>query len=166
MIDRAGVKPRRALRGAVLSLIAAVVAVFAVQSPSWADEDYYDACRNDWVTCQTGVQVAGPPSSGGDCGTAGSDSGRTVVCVVYDGESVYVKDGMADGYAAMARISYENVDVDSKNIRFCRNNYGNGSWARCNFDWNEGVTKSVDGGYKQSYEGFIITDYLWSFSGK
>jgi hypothetical protein len=165
MIGRIRVKPRHALRAAVLSLIAAVVAVFAVQSPSWADEDYHQSCPNDWVTCQTGVQVVGPPSSGGDCGTSGADTGHTVVCVVYDGDYVYVKDGSADGMAAMARIAYENVDVDSKNIRFCRNNYGNGSWARCNFYWNEGVTKSVNGGVKQRYAGFILTDRLWTFSG-
>lgn len=165
MIDRAHGKPRRALRGAVLSLIAAVVAVFAVQSPSWADEDFHTSCPNDWVTCQTGVQVPGPTGDG-DCGTSGADTGHTVVCVIYSGDYVYVKDSSADGLAAMAEISYENVDVGSKNIRLCRNNYGNGSWARCNFDWNESVTKSVDGGVKQRYDGFILTDRLWTFSGK
>jgi hypothetical protein len=150
-----------ALRGTVLSLIATVIAVFALQSPSMADEDWYSACGNSWVTCQTGVKVG---IGEGECMTANASNKYTSVCVRYDNDYVYVRDGEADGYAAIAEISYANVDT--KNIRLCRNNYGYGTWARCDFDWTEGVTKEVWAGYKVSYDVVWTGDYLWSFSGK
>ncbi|MEU5874116.1 hypothetical protein AB0A73_21490 [Glycomyces sp. NPDC047369] len=148
----------RTARVAMLALVASLTAVFAVQSPSMADEDWYTACENDWVTCQTGVTGVAVE---GDCMTEGADLHHTSVCVKYDGDYVYVRDGEADGYAAVGRIEY--LDTDNKNIRFCRNNSGYGTWARCNFDWNEEVTKDVRAGYKVSSSTVWSGNTLWTF---
>ncbi|TDC72415.1 hypothetical protein E1193_27760 [Micromonospora sp. KC606] len=49
--------------------------------------------------------------------------------------------------------------------RYCRNTHGNGTWARCNFDWSEDGTKRVRGGVRYSYHSWAA-GHLWEFSGK
>jgi len=112
------------------------------------------------VSCQNGVEVSGPPS-GLRCDTSPQIFGSTKVCVQYDGDFVYVRDGDADGHAALGII--DTPYTGSVRTRFCRNPHANGSWARCNFDWPESGLKTVSGGYRITTYG--ISGYpLWEFS--
>ncbi|WP_460807511.1 hypothetical protein [Micromonospora zhanjiangensis] len=128
-----------------------VVVVFAAPTPASAAEDWYYLCGV--YPCQTGVEVG---AAEGVCMTGPAS---TRVCVKYDGDYVYVLDGKADGNAAMGIIDSE------KGIgrRYCRNPHGNGTWARCNFDWSESGKKSVFGGVKYDHISMYY-EFLWSFS--
>jgi hypothetical protein len=84
----------------------------------------------------------------------------TPVDLKYDGDYVYVRDGQADGHAAIAEIAGGDGNVVT---RFCRNPYGYGTWAECNFDWTESGTKFVTGGYFANRNQFS-SDLLWQFS--
>lgn len=150
----------RPLRASLLTLATTATAVFALSSPSMAGgEDYYYECTNSWASCQTGVEVSAP--NGLPCGTASTYYESTTVCIGYNGDYVYVRDGQADGYAALGSVQSSGTTVT---YRLCRNNKGYGTWVRCNFDWSESGTKYVDGGYKADYyDGY--TQFLWSFSG-
>lgn len=139
-------------------MAATAVAVFTLQSPSMADESWLSNCSSASVSCQTGVAVSGPQ---GECVTASDYRHNTVVCVDYDGDYVYVKDGSADGYAAMASVWSDS----NSSLRNCRNNLGSGKWARCNFDWPESGGHHVEGGYKISSTN-TNTMLLWRWSGK
>lgn len=139
-------------------MAATLVAVFALQSPSMADESWFGNCSSAKVTCQTGVQVSGPQ---GECVTASDFRHSTVGCVVYDGDYVYVKDAAADTYAAIGSVW---SDGDST-LRMCRNNLGSGKWARCNFDWPEAGDHHIEAGYKESSSS-MNTGLLWRWSGK
>jgi hypothetical protein len=133
--------------------------VFALQSPSMADESFYPQCDDPGVGCQTGVEVAGPQ---GECHEAGSSYASTIVCVDNDGDFVYVKDNKADGAAALGAITSQN---EATSFRICRNNNGNGTWARCNFDWNESGKHWAEGGVRDS-SGSLKLGQLWSWTGK
>ncbi|WP_189047283.1 hypothetical protein [Micromonospora sonchi] len=85
----------------------------------------------------------------------------TSVCIDYDGDYVYVKDGKADGYAAMALV----YSANGVNTRLCRNNHGNGTWAKCNFNWAEAGRHAVSAGYKEQFH-ILRLDYLWEWYGK
>jgi hypothetical protein len=147
------------MRAVVFTLAAAVAAIFAAPGAALADEDYFKDCGYSNVSCQTGVQVGIP---NGECMTASPAHHYTSVCVGYDGDYVYVKDGLDDGMAAMAFIRTDQGEVTG---RHCRNNYGYGSWARCDFDWVESADKLVFGGYKEDYD-YIFYWYLWEFRNK
>jgi hypothetical protein len=147
---------RTLIRGAVYTLAAAVVAVFAVPSAAMADEDYYKDCPESYVSCQTGVEVSGPQ---GVCAWTNTDFHSTSVCVDYVGDYVYVRDGEADTFAAMGFVSTDEGEIRG---RHCRNNHGYGTWARCDFDWVESAGKMVLGGYKGGYTRIYDT-YLWEF---
>jgi hypothetical protein len=150
---------RTLIRGAVLALATAAVAVFAVPSAAQAEDDYYKDCGYTNVSCQTGVEVGGPQ---GACMTASPAHHYTRVCIDYDGDYVYVWDGLEDTLAAMAFIRTDQGDVIG---RHCRNNHGAGTWARCDFDWVEGAEKIVFAGYKEDYNTMYVF-YLWEFSNK
>jgi hypothetical protein len=149
---------RSALRGALYILAATAVAVFALQSPSMADESWNGNCASASVSCQTGVAVSGPQ---GECVTASDFRHSTVACVVYDGDYVYVKDGQADGHSAVAGVWSDSNSTH----RLCRNTLGNGKWARCNFDWPEAGGHHVEAGYLESSSS-MNTMVLWDWSGK
>jgi uncharacterized protein (DUF2237 family) len=148
---------RSALRGALFALVAAAVAVFGLQSPSMADESFMPACDDPGISCQTGVEVSAPQ---GQCETAPSDYASTRVCVVYDGDYIYVRDGKVDDLSAISFLQSENGSG-----RICRNTKGSGSWVRCNFDWAETGKHWLEGGYKTSSQG-VHTASLWSWTGK
>lgn len=151
---------KRALaRGAVL-VSAVLLAMSASPSAAWAEDEYYVDCWRAYVTCQTGVKVSAPQGDG-DCATSGATKGMTSVCVVYDGDYVYVRDGKGDDRAAFGMVWSANGVRD----RYCLNNHGNGTWARCNFDWSEEGDHFVSGGYKDDYYD-LVWDGLWSWSGK
>jgi hypothetical protein len=150
----------KAIRVGAVALVATVIAVFAAPAPSMADgDDYYSACFASWVSCQTGTKVSGAI---GVCDTVPAAFGATVVCVVYDGDYIYVKDGDSDGHSAMAKIKADNGSVLD---RFCRNPHGAGTWARCNFDWAEAGEKRVYGGIRRTYSDMPFS-YIYKFTGK
>jgi hypothetical protein len=136
---------------------AALVAVFAMPSSAMAEEYYFQDCELERVTCQFGVEVAGPI---GQCMTANAAHGKTQVCIQYDGDYVYVKDGDADGYGAAALVLSEFGDI---NMRWCANRHGYGSWVRCNFNWREDGDHGVAGGYiVQYYVEEMMQLWWWS----
>lgn len=147
------------LRAGLLILVATTTAaVFASPSPSMASGDnFYAECTSSSAVCQEGTLVSG--WSGDRCATA--SYGLTKVCIAYTGDYVYVYDGAADGNSALADIWASSGII----YRYCRNKHGYGTWARCNFDWDEIATKDVHGGVLYSYYSNAM-DYLWSFSGK
>jgi hypothetical protein len=147
------------MRGVVCTLAAATVAVFALPSAAMAEDNYYKTCEWDYVSCQTGVEVGLPQ---GECMTTSLAYAYTSVCIDYDGDYVYVRDGKADGYAAMGYVGSDNGTVLD---RYCRNNHGDGTWARCDFNWTEAGGHSTSGGYKEQFY-IMYLDYLWSWSGK
>lgn len=151
----------RSARAGLLALLFAATAVFAAPSPSMAaDGTYYYECSYADVACQTGVLVTSFSSD--ICKTAPLGGSRsTTVCIDYEGDWVYVKDGSADGWPALAEIVGGNGSVYK---RLCRNNHTAGTWARCNFDWPESSEKDVYGGIVYS-AAITTTDLLWSFSG-
>lgn len=159
IIDRLRSKLNRTFaRGAVYTLAASMVAVFALPAAAMAEDNYYKTCGQSNVSCQTGV-TAGLVE--GECMTTSAALASTSVCVDYSGDYVYVRDGKADGYAAMAYIwSEEGVEV-----RYCRNNQGYGTWVKCNFDWVEETSHTVGGGWKVSSTALEL-EQLWSWYGK
>ncbi|MEJ3746140.1 hypothetical protein WEI85_22980 [Actinomycetes bacterium KLBMP 9797] len=147
----------KTLRVGFVALVAAVTGVFVAPAPSMADGDYYDACSASWVSCQTGTRVY---STAGYCETIVAEYGSTRICVDYDGDYVYVYDGAGDQNSAMGYISNNIGDVLD---RHCRNPYGAGTWARCNFDWAEAGPKDVSAGIRFSSTSWRY-GYLWTFS--
>lgn len=141
-----------------LVALAAVAGAVATPAPAMAsgDDFLWDCDRSDF-SCQTGVQMTGTIGPLDKCLTS-SDYG-TEVCIRYDGDYVYVKDGAADGNAALARVHSNEGVAD----RYCRNPYGVGTWARCNFDWVEDTNKLVLGGIRFNYAEYGM-DGLWNFS--
>ncbi|MEU5870820.1 hypothetical protein AB0A73_04585 [Glycomyces sp. NPDC047369] len=149
---------RTVIRGAAYVAAVAALAVFALPGAASADEDYYVGCGDSWTSCQTGA-AAGLVQ--GTCMTSDYARGYTQMCVKYDGDYVYVYDGRADGYAAMARVETTNGSITD---RYCRNNLGYGNWAVCNFDWAESGDHQASSGYKSNYS-YIVTQELWSWGG-
>jgi hypothetical protein len=49
--------------------------------------------------------------------------------------------------------------------RYCLNNHGYGTWAKCNFDWTEDGEHYVTGGYKDDYYD-LVWDGLWGWFDK
>jgi len=147
------------VRSAVLA-VAVGAAVFAFPSASLAAGDtYLDQCSLSNFSCQTGTQV-GDASGSDDCKV--DPNHNTTVCIKYDGDIVYVRDGAADGDSALGEI-YSNAG--SIRQRICRNPYSAGTWARCNFDWVEATTHTVYGGVRFTNDTWAI-QYLWDFSNK
>jgi hypothetical protein len=153
--------PQRAVRAGLLAIVFTVAAVFALPTPGMAANYLYE-CEYSWASCQEGVLVSAP--SGLPCGTTSTIFHSTTVCIGYDGDYVYVRDGEADGDSAIASIQ-NSSDGSSVTYRSCRNKEGVGTWVRCNFNWSESGTKYVSGGVRHGYYD-VATDFLWEFSGK
>jgi hypothetical protein len=129
--------------------------VFGLQSPSMADDGYFTWCSSSDISCQTGVEVSGPTGED-NCTT--DPNFNTRICVNYTGDIVFVRDGDADGNSAMGMVRASSGVAE----RWCRNAHGNGTWAKCNFDWSESAAKDVYGGVRISSSEAQVT-YLWSF---
>lgn len=149
---------RTSARVAIL-LAAALTVVLGVPSAALADENYYYDCGYESVACQTGVTNV---LVEGQCMTADAAHHKTQMCVDYSGDYVYVYDGQADGYAAMAEVYTTRGTI---NTRLCRNNYGYDTWARCNFDWVEDASHFAAAGYKVD-RNKIVMQNLWQWDGK
>lgn len=130
-------------------------AVFALQSPSMADDSYFTWCSSSDISCQTGAKVSGP--SGQDrCIT--DPNRNTRICINYNGDIMFVRDGNGDGHSAMG-LAIASSGVSE---RWCRNPHGNGTWAKCNFNWVETAQKDIYGGVRINSGDARVT-YLWSF---
>ncbi|NUQ87480.1 MAG: hypothetical protein HOQ43_03325 [Glycomyces artemisiae] len=149
----------RTSRRAAILIAAVAVTMFALPSAAMAEDNYFNWCTRADTSCQTGVEVG---LVEGECMTAPAAYHKTQVCIKYDGDYVYVYDGQADGYAAMAEIGNDNGSINS---RLCRNNKGYGTWVRCNFDWAEAGEHRAWGGYKISTME-MPTEFLWAWNGK
>lgn len=149
-------------RGVRVGVVAAAVAACVLGAPPAAmasGADFYKGCRNSDVSCQDGVRVTGTIGPFNRCGTAGSSVGSTEVCIRYDGDVVYVKDGAADGHSAIAQIT----TAKGVPYRYCRNPYGHGTWAKCDFNWPENAWKEFSGGRILDYNnGHVL--YLGGFN--
>lgn len=148
---------RIAARLAML-LVAVVAAVFALPSAAMAEANYYKDCEYDWAICEFGV---GDVLVNGSCMTTDTQRHSTSVCIGYDGDYVYVRDGKADGYGAVGYVWSE----DGVRDRYCANNKGYGTWVRCDFNWTEATNHFAAGGYIEQYY-IKETVFLWEWSGK
>lgn len=146
--------------GARFAVVAAAIgaAVFAFPSPSFAEDNYFEWCSRGNVSCQTGTKVSGP--SGQDA-CAVEYTNYTQVCINYDGDIVYVLDGVSDGNSAIGAVS--TPDAGDVSGRWCRNPHGVGTWAKCNFNWVEDTTKAVYGGVRYDSDSLWYVK-LWTFS--
>lgn len=140
---------------AVVFAFALGTSVFAVQSPSMADEDFFEWCGRAAVHCQTGIVVSSFTAD--KCVQELYE--YTIVCIKYSGDYVYVYDGKSDNRQGIASISTPTTAVQG---RWCRNPSIAGTWARCHFDWDDSVTKAVYGGTRGGYEDANYTR-LWTF---
>jgi hypothetical protein len=147
-------RARRRL-ASVLAAASGLALVFPAPAAMATGDDFISLCQDPGVSCQNGVQVSSPTAPD-VCGTAND---FTQVCVHFDGDIVYVKDGRTDSHSALGEISASS----GVPIRICRNPYGNGTWARCNFDWAENANKDVFGGEKITYDNWDLQSYLFSF---
>jgi hypothetical protein len=146
--------------GARSAVVAAAVfaSVFAFPTASRADDSYFEWCSRGNVSCQTGTKVSGP--SGQD--TCYVEHGHnTQVCINYDGDIVYVLDGVSDGHSAVGAVS--TPDAGEVSGRWCRNPHGVATWAKCNFDWVEDTKKTVYGGVRIDNDSVSYTQ-LWTFN--
>jgi hypothetical protein len=158
--DRLRRKTDRTLAKIAVLLGAALVAVFSLPSAASASgANFYQDCPYDTVICTFGARVAAP--HGLACDTTSTSYGFTEVCIDYASDSVYVKDGRADGYGAVAHVWSAN-GVSS---RYCANNQGEGWWVKCDFDWAEAGSHAVGGGYIVSWST-KQTVGMWNWSGK
>jgi hypothetical protein len=148
---------KRRVAAGVFSAAAALALVLLPQTPAMATGDnFLEACAHSDVSCQDGTHFTNGTPPGDDCQTASDD---TRVCIVYDGDVVYVKDGQVDSHSALGWVETDSGVPH----RICRNPYGSGSWARCNFDWVEDATHKVYGGEKTSYTSYEQYG-LWTFT--
>lgn len=146
----------RLVQAGLLALVVTISAVLATPAPGMANgANFHYHCTESWTSCQVGVEVSGP--AGLPCGT--EEFSVTTVCIRYDGDIVYVRDGDVDGDSALAMIQSSSGDVT---YRLCRNQLGAGKWARCNFDWSESATKYVSGGVLSGYYD-MSGNNLWEF---
>jgi hypothetical protein len=147
---------RRRLAG-ILAAASGLALGFLAPTPAMATgDDFMSVCQSPDTSCQNGVEVSGTIGPFDHCDTAGD---LTEVCVRYDGDVVYVKDGETDSHSALGMINASS----GVPTRICRNPYGSGTWARCDFDWEETAHKDVYGGEKVTYDSAAV-GILWSFS--
>ncbi|WP_027935397.1 hypothetical protein [Amycolatopsis thermoflava] len=149
---------KRWVRAGLVATAAIAGVVAAAPAAGAAGADYMEICQSAKVSCQNGAKVSGPGSYD-RCGTTTAAASYTQVCVEYDGDVVYVKDGSADGSSSFGKVS----STSGTAYRFCRNPHGAGTWAKCDFDWSEAADKQVYGGVKLSYTNFN-DQYLFSFT--
>jgi hypothetical protein len=145
---------RRAISRFVVCAVAVGAAVFGLPSASWAEAGYFDWCYRTNVSCQTGVEISGTPWGDGVTYCDADSYYDTMVCIKTDGDIVYVYDGATDNNSAVGNIYIPESGSDSVASRWCRNPYGKGSWAKCNFNWLEDKEKEVHGGVRYDSDSY------------
>ncbi|MFC4104675.1 hypothetical protein [Micromonospora zhanjiangensis] len=138
----------------------AVFVVFAAPAPAMAADNWHRMCGYEFASCQTGVKAGLVDADQCMTASGGLYGHSTQVCVKYDGDYVYVRDGQADGHSAIGVIESDNGNVIK---RHCRNPYGSGTWAKCNFNWSESGYKWVGGGYLANFDS-MPREWLWKFT--
>lgn len=135
----AGILRRQALPGLVA--LFAVLALSAIAKPgaAHAEASYFSFCAQADRVCVEGAQVAGPVGAEFCVGDPnGSTHPNAGVCVDKANDLVWVSDTAQDSRSGMGYV------LGSGGTWYiCRNKWGNGTWARCNFDWPEGRTFDV-----------------------
>lgn len=150
---------RAKTRSAVLAVVVGAV-VFAVPSASRAAGDqFYVGCARSNVSCQNGAQVRG---ASGEDECAVEPRTNTQVCIDYDSDTVYVLDGDADGNSALGWVT--NADFGSIKERGCRNQYGQSTWVKCNFNWVEDDDHLVSAGVRINHNRIDLVP-MWEFAG-
>jgi hypothetical protein len=152
--DRLRRSLNRTAAGVAIFIAAAMAVVFGVPSAAMAEANYYADCELDRVICTFGTQVGLPQ---GQCMTTSAEYGKTQVCVDYDGDHVYVRDGDADGHGAAAIV----LSMNGVAHRWCANSKGYGTWVHCNFNWVEEGEHSVAGGFIVGYYHEEMTQLWW-----
>ncbi|WBQ05195.1 hypothetical protein [Kribbella sp. CA-293567] len=125
---------RLRLRAAAIVGVAGVLTFGAAVTPA--------AAADSW---SVGTKVSGP---GGACNYAFVANNAVKVCFEPDGELLYVYDGKSDGRSAIGEVSFSH--------KGCRNKWGKGTWARCNYSWPEGKKAFIIGGTRD-FEGVFNT---------
>ena len=89
------------------------------------------------VICQNGVLSSFPDTNASVCWLY-----RVEVkgCEKNYGDYIWTKDDWSDGRSMI--LTTMRVD-ELGYIRACRNKLGSGTWAKCNFDWDEGFRWNV-----------------------
>ena len=108
---------------------------------------------DDWIG-----PVHSFPEDGYPCGSASVESTSLVKMA---GDYVYVKDTCKDGRSAVARITGQ--EDGHWHTRICRNAYGKGTWARCNYDWLEDPEKYLASGVYNGDTGYLHFGTSWMF---
>jgi hypothetical protein len=135
---------RKALkhRHVLLSLIAAALEAGVAPATASADE------------IVIGEEVHSPLDA---CLGNNAENDNVKVCFREDGEWIYVRDKKADGRSAYG-------EIDGRD-RVCRNPYGQGAWARCNYSFREG-SRVTFRGFTRDNEGRINlkrNETLWTY---
>lgn len=133
--------PRRLALWGTVPLVAGSVAFAA---PAAADE-YPDP---DYV--KIGTRVSGPNGSCADGKKASND--HVVVCFKEYGDKLYVKDAKKDGRSAYGEFDEHYTTFNGGDYKSCRNPYGVGTWAVCDYAIAEN-TRVKFFGYTRDNEG-------------
>jgi hypothetical protein len=86
----------------------------------------------------------------------------TTAAVKAVGDYVYVRDLCADGKSAVGRVWSPTGATD---VRICRNSLGAGTWARCDFDWPEGIRLGISAGTYDANTGSQNGNFGAYFTG-
>lgn len=125
----------------VVSMISSVLALSLFPTAAYAEAHFSSKCGLSYVICKNGIEYTGPnpvylPNGvADDCIDQFPDNEPDVTsCVRYSGDVIWVKDTAADGHSAVAQVT---TNTSPQVTRICRNRFGAGSWAKCNWDWPE-----------------------------
>lgn len=92
-------------------------------------------------------------------GSAQCDYGDNATAVAKRvGDYLYVRDDCADGRSAVAKVTIISGS-NTGDAYVCRNSHGNGTWARCDFNWPENVGMSFAAGVYNGDTGYLKWDY-------
>ncbi len=139
--------------------------------PASADGSYHDSCSQENIKCRTGTEMSHAPTTIGEDGTMCRSYGAdeppvqaryepdVTVCVRKYDDLVFVKDMAADGHGAIGRVTRISP---TPILRNCRNPYGGGSWARCDWEWGEDNQYSFDVSAME-LDGRQFINYEWYF---
>ena len=122
--------PRRRLLA--LATVAGVMAALAV--PGAAQAAYFGTETDYAVTSSfpTSIDRRCTAMHGGD------------LCYVPNGDLIYVYDGVADGYSAVAHwVVWDDANVDNSRTGSCVNKNGANTWSVCNKNFPEGTEISL-----------------------
>lgn len=124
---------RTIVRGLVAGVAALALSGGAAPASAQAEANYWPWCSQGDRVCVEGPQVSGHSGSEFcEWDFNGTAHPNAAACVDKANDIVWVKDTAEDGRSGMA-----NVLGSGGTWYHCRNKHGNGSWARCNFDWPE-----------------------------